>query len=110
MITLSKQTLQRKAGCQRCRIIRLFMLTVLMMVLLGLLASDKLHVLQEVTTARVAMVIWIIGGVGFFAKLGFWLWQRRHQSHMDANKNANTNSDRQLSPNAHTTSSDPEQA
>jgi disulfide bond formation protein DsbB len=80
VITLSRSTPQRKAGCQRCRIIRFFMLTVLMMVVLGLLASDKLHVLQEVTTARVAMVIWIIGGVGFFVKLFIWLWQRKQDS------------------------------
>jgi hypothetical protein len=77
MITLSRSQPQRKTGCQRCRIIRLFMLTVLMLVVLGLLATDKLDALQEVTTARVAAVIWIIGGVGFFAKLAFWLWQKR---------------------------------
>ncbi|HCP18231.1 MAG: hypothetical protein CBC12_10955 [Candidatus Puniceispirillum sp. TMED52] len=106
MITLSKQTPQRKVGCQRCRIIRLFMLTVLMMVVLGLLASDKLHVLQEVTTARVAMVIWIIGGVGFFAKLGFWLWQRRRPSHTDADSGTNSGAN----PDASLSSSDPEQA
>ena len=63
MITLADQPHNVKQEL-RCRII-LFMLTVLMMVVLGLLASDKLHVLQEVTTARVAMVIWIIGGLGF---------------------------------------------
>ena len=56
------------------------MLTVLMMVVLGLLATDKLHILQEVTTARVAAIIWIIGGVGFFVKLLIWLWQRRQAS------------------------------
>ncbi|NBQ83937.1 MAG: hypothetical protein EBU10_06900 [Alphaproteobacteria bacterium] len=81
MITLSRTRPSRYTGCQRCRVIRLFMLTVFMVVLLGLLANDKMEYLQFITAERAAMAIWGVGIIGFIVKFIFWrLDQRRAAS------------------------------
>ena len=80
MITLSRTRPSRYTGCQRCRIIRLFMLTVFMMVLLGLLAADKIQYLQLITAERAALAIWVVGGVGFVVKLILWRLERRRNA------------------------------
>jgi len=80
MITLSRTRPSRYTGCQRCRIIRLFMLTVFMMVILGLLATDKMQYLQFITAEGAALAIWVIGGAGFIVKLFLWRRERRHAS------------------------------
>ncbi len=77
MITLSRTRPSRYTGCQRCRVIRLFMLTVFMLVILGLLASDKMEYLQFISAERAALAIWVVGGVGFVIKLVFWRLEKR---------------------------------
>ncbi|XDZ64963.1 hypothetical protein AB8880_08495 [Alphaproteobacteria bacterium LSUCC0684] len=80
MITLSRTRPSRYTGCQRCRIIRLFMLTVFMMVILGLLATDKMQYLQFITAEGAALAIWVVGGAGFAVKLFLWRRERRQAS------------------------------
>lgn len=77
MITLSRTRPSRYTGCQRCRVIRLFMLTVFMLVVLGLLASDKMEYLQFISAERAALAIWVVGGVGFVIKLVLWRMEKR---------------------------------
>jgi len=80
MITLSRTRPSRYTGCQRCRVIRLFMLTVFMLVILGLLASDKMEYLQFISAERAALAIWVVGGVGFIIKLIFWRLEKRRSA------------------------------
>jgi len=80
MITVSRTRPSRYTGCQRCRVIRLFMLMVFMIVVLGLLASDKMQYLQVFTAERAALAIWVVGSVGFVIKFVFWRLEKRRAS------------------------------
>ncbi len=79
MLSVNKSRPSRGGGCVRCRVIRLFVLAAFMMLVLGLVAGDRLEVLQMVTPARAAAAIWIAGGLLFIGKLGFWLLSRRRE-------------------------------
>lgn len=79
MITLSRQKAIAGSGCQRCRIIRAFVVMALLLVVLGLVAGDRMAVLQRVTPERVAAAIMIGGSFMAFCKIGFWYWQKRRQ-------------------------------
>ena len=46
MISFSKSRPARGSGCAQCRIIRSFMAAAFMLVVLGLVATDRLHYLQ----------------------------------------------------------------
>ena len=77
MLSVNKSRPVRGGGCARCRVIRLFVLAAFLMLILGLVAGERLETLQLVTPARVAAAIWIAGGLLFISKLGFWLASRR---------------------------------
>lgn len=77
MLSVNKSRPARGGGCARCRVIRLFVLAAFMMLILGLVAGERLEVLQMVTPARAAAAIWIAGGLLFAGKLGLWLLSRR---------------------------------
>ena len=64
--------------CQRCLHIRFFIVSVLMLFILGLTAGDKLYFLQAVTPPRVAGAM-MIGGVvmAVFKILFYWLDKRQ---------------------------------
>jgi hypothetical protein len=64
--------------CQRCLHIRFFIISVLMLFILGLTAGDKLHFLQAVTPPRVAGAM-MIGGIimASFKILFYWLEKRQ---------------------------------
>jgi hypothetical protein len=53
------------------------MLTVFMIVVLGLLAGDKMEYLRFVSAEGAALAIWVVGGVGFILKLIFWRLEKR---------------------------------
>ena len=65
---------QRK--CQNCMIIRIFLLSVLFIVLLGLIKSDKLHHLQVVTPTNAAIFIIVLGIIMFLVKLTKYLLEK----------------------------------
>ena len=67
MKSLNTNTPPRR--CQNCMIIRIFLLSVLFIVLLGLIKSDQLHYLQIVTPTNAAIVIITLGCLMFIIKL-----------------------------------------
>ena len=69
-----KQKLNLK--CQNCRIIRFFLLSVLLIVLLGFIKNDKLHYLQIVTPQNAATVIISLGLIMFLIKLAKYFLER----------------------------------
>ena len=63
-------------ACQNCRIIRVFLLSVLFIVLLGLIKSDQLHYLQIVTPLNAAILIISSGLIMFIFKLAKFLLEK----------------------------------
>ena len=61
---------------QNCRIIRVFLLSVLFIVLLGLIKSDQLHYLQIVTPLNAAILIISSGLIMFIFKLAKFLLEK----------------------------------
>ena len=55
--------------CQNCRVIRIFLLSVLFILLLGVIKSDKLHYLQIITPMNAALTIITLGCLMFIIKL-----------------------------------------
>ena len=55
--------------CQNCRVIRIFLLSVLFILLLGVIKSYKLHYLQIITPMNAALTIIILGCLMFIIKL-----------------------------------------
>ena len=64
--------------CQNCRIIRIFLLSVLFIVLLGLIKSDKLHYLQFITPTNASIFIICSGVIMFLFKLAKFLIENIH--------------------------------
>lgn len=60
--------------CFTCRLIRSFIMATIMLIILGLVASEKLHLLSFISTEMVAATILLFGIVLFLVKL--WLWRR----------------------------------
>ena len=66
-----------KKTCQNCKFIRIFLLTVLLILLLGIIKSDKLHYLQIVTPMNAAIVIISFGCLMFVIKLIKYLAEKK---------------------------------
>mgnify|MGYP006099706689 FL=1 len=75
---ISKRSHENKEPrkCQNCMIIRIFLLSVLFIVLLGLIKSDKLHHLQVVTPTNAAILIIILGIIMFLVKLTKYILEK----------------------------------
>ena len=56
-----------------CRLIRSFIMATVMLIILGLVASDKLYLLTFVSTDLIAMIILVSGLILFLFK--FWQWK-----------------------------------
>ena len=69
---LQTRTDVKATPCERCRIIRSFIMFVIMLVLLALVAGDKLAYLNFLDAEFFATMIMVIGGVGFIVKLVHW--------------------------------------
>ena len=69
---LQTRTDVKAAPCERCRIIRAFIMFVIMLVLLALVAGDKLAYLNFLDAKFFAALIMAVGGVGFILKLLYW--------------------------------------
>ena len=69
---LQTRTDVKAVPCERCRIIRSFIMFVIMLVLLALVAGDKLAYLNFLDAEFFAALIMIVGGVGFIVKLVYW--------------------------------------
>ena len=55
--------------CRTCIVIRMFIIAMLILVITGLLAKDKMHHLSFLTTWNVAIAIMVFGSVSFVIKL-----------------------------------------
>ena len=69
---LQTRTDVKALPCERCRIIRSFIMFVIMLVLLALVAGDKLTYLNFLDAKFFATMIMVVGGVGFIFKLVYW--------------------------------------
>ena len=66
--------------CRTCIVIRMFVLAMLVLVITGLLARDKVHHLSFLTTWNVAIAIMIFGTVSFIVKFIFWKLENKNKS------------------------------
>ena len=55
--------------CKNCQIIRIFLLSVVFIIIIALIQSDKLHYLNFVTPLNAAILIISLGIIMFFFKL-----------------------------------------
>ena len=69
-----KQRNAPEGPCFACRLIRSFIMATVMLIVLGLVASDRLHLLTFISTDLVAGLILAFGVILFIFKL--WQWKR----------------------------------
>ena len=77
MLSLSRHTPKRGTTCQRCLIIRYFILVMFGLALLAVIADDGMHYLGSATPMHAALVIMAVGMAGFLAKVVMWKLQTR---------------------------------
>ena len=68
-----KQKNAPEGPCFTCRLIRSFIMATVMLIILGLVASDKLYVLTFISTDLIAIIILVSGLILFLFK--FWQWK-----------------------------------
>ena len=69
-----KQRNTPEGPCFACRLIRSFVIATVMLIVLGLLASDRLYLLTFISTDLIAGLILLFGLILFIFKL--WQWKR----------------------------------
>ena len=69
-----KQKNAPEGPCFACRLIRSFVMATVMLIVLGLVASDRLYLLTFISTDLVAGLIMLFGCILFVFKL--WQWKR----------------------------------
>ena len=67
-----KEPLSTSKICRTCIVIRMFIIAMLILVIAGLLAKDKMHHLSFLTTWNVAIAIMVFGSISFVIKFIFW--------------------------------------
>ena len=68
-----KQKNAPEGPCFMCRLIRSFIMATVMLIVLGLVASDKMHLLTFISTDLIAILVLVFGLVLFLFKL--WQWK-----------------------------------
>ena len=63
--------------CKNCQIIRIFLLSVVFIVILALIQGDKLHYLNFVTPLNAALLIVSLGLLMFFIKLAKYFLEKK---------------------------------
>ena len=74
-----KQSSESKT-CRTCIVIRMFIIAMLILVITGLLAKDKMHHLSFLTTWNVAIAIMVFGSISFVIKLILWKLESKNKS------------------------------
>ena len=74
---LQTRTDVKALPCERCRIIRSFIMFVFMLVLLAVVAGDKLAYLNFLDAEFFATMVMVIGIVGFIVKLIYWKFSKQ---------------------------------
>ena len=72
-----KQKNVPQGPCFACKVVRSFILAAVMLLVLGLLASEKMHYLTFITTELIEILIFILGSLVFLFKLWIWLKERK---------------------------------
>ena len=80
---LQTRTDVKAVPCERCRIIRSFIMFVIMLVLLALVAGDKLAYLDFLDAEFFAALIMVVGVIGFIFKLVYWKFFSRTDAKKD---------------------------
>ena len=80
---LQTRTDVKALPCERCRIIRSFIMFVFMLVLLAVVAGDKLAYLNFLDADFFATLIMVVGGVGFIVKLFYWKFSNQIDTKTD---------------------------
>ena len=80
---LQTRTDVKALPCERCRIIRSFIIFVFMLVLLAVVAGDKLTYLNFLDAELFAALIMVVGGVGFVVKLVHWKFSNQVDTKTD---------------------------
>ena len=62
--------------CFACRLIRSFIMATVMLVVLGLVASDRLYLITFISTELIAVIIMVLGLILFLFKLLQWKTDR----------------------------------
>ena len=68
-----KQKNTPEGPCFACRLIRSFIMATVMLIVLGLVASDRLYLITFISTELIAVIILVLGLVLFLFKL--WQWK-----------------------------------
>jgi len=68
-----KQRNAAEGPCFTCRLIRSFIMATVMLIVLGLVASDRLYLLAFISTDLIASIIIAFGLILFLFKL--WQWK-----------------------------------
>ena len=69
-----KQRNTQEGPCFTCRLIRSFILATVMLIILGLVASDRLYLVNFISTELIAAIIMVLGVLLFLFKL--WQWKK----------------------------------
>ena len=69
-----KQRNMAEGPCFTCRLIRSFILATVMLIILGLVASDRLYLVNFISTELIAAIIMVLGLLLFLFKL--WQWKK----------------------------------
>ena len=69
-----KQRNTPEGPCFTCRLIRSFILATVMLLILGLVASDRLYLVSFISTELIAAIIMVLGFLLFLFKL--WQWKK----------------------------------
>ena len=69
-----KQRNTAEGPCFTCRLIRSFILATVMLIILGLVASDRLYLVNFISTELIAAIIMVLGLLLFLFKL--WQWKK----------------------------------
>ena len=80
---LQTRTDVKALPCERCRIIRSFIMFVFMLVLLAVVAGDKLAYLNFLNAEFFAALIMVVGCVGFIVKLVYWRFYNQANTKTD---------------------------
>ena len=76
-ILKSSKEIKTDHKCQTCQIIRIFLLSVVFIIILALIQSDKLHYLNFVTPSNAAILIVSLGLIMFFIKLTRYFLEKK---------------------------------
>ena len=69
-----KQRNTPEGPCFTCRLIRSFILETVMLIIMGLVASDRLYLVNFISTELIAAIIMVLGVLLFLFKL--WQWKK----------------------------------